>query len=648
MYFKFSIAGFFLTLIIVFATCKKDKKAQNSDEKQYSNVLDNIEVVPEWLNVVVDDALPDSGLNVWIPTGNFQLSSLIRVPRFPRVFTENEIKSNPSLKKFAVNQLETKDNLNLVGIRNEQVSAQLAMAAREDLTNVYSQVSELKSKQGDIIEANNIQVRYVRYVPVQRSRSEYIWSARYEDVAGEEVSGFMSPDVVGDPLVEMEYVDVPAYRAQPVWFTFNIPKNAMPGKYSGTITIFLNEYEQQSFNIDLEVLENSIPDPVDYEFFLDMWLNPNSIAYNHHVQPWSEEHWSLIGKYMADLASRGGKTITASITSEPWRKPWLNGSLSPQTKSGFESLVQWKLTKDGIWNFDYSVFDRYVQLAMNMGLKERINIYSLTSFSGQERIEYFDETTNSIKEQFFDSVGDLEYKSIWAAFLQSFVAHLNEKSWLDKTYLCFDERPYEVMQQITRFVNEQAPEFNERLSIAGHPESTDFAQNFLSIAYEFFPDQNLYKEATLSVIKERNEEKKLTTFYLCGQPAHPNTLTFSPAMESQLIPWIALKYDIAGYLRWAYCSWPEDPFTNPVHNYIQGDEYIVYPGKNGPVSSIRWELMKEGIEDYELSRIIIEEGSINEENLSKVIDLTTRMPDGRFKEVADFNLAKKILLNLGE
>lgn len=646
MNFKFPVVTLLIVLIF-FAFSKVG--LDNSDGKTInSNQLDNISVVPEWLNVVVDNALPDKGLNVWVPTGNFQFSSLIRVPRFPRSFTDEELLLNPSLKKFDIQPIADVSNLRLSGIRNEQISAQLAIGARQNLTNVRISTSELKSKEGRIIDAGHIQLRYVQYVPVQRSRSEYIWSAKYEDVAGNEVSGFMSPDVVGDPLVEMEYVEVPAYRAQAIWFTFIIAKDALPGNYAGKISLSCNEFPLQQYNLELEVLDKSLPDPVDYEFFLDMWLNPNSIAFNHQVELWSENHWSILSKYMEDLASRGGKAITAVITEEPWRKPWLNNSQRPQTRLGFESLVKWKRSKNMIWEFDYSLFDRYVQTSIDMGLKERINVYSMTSFNGQERLVYEDGLLGEKKELIFNSVGDEKYKSAWSSFLKSFSIHLKEKGWIDKTYLCFDERPNETMQEITRFIEEKAPEFKNRIAISGHPESTDLADGFLSISYEFFPGQNLESENTLSVIEERNKNDRLTTFYLCGQPAHPNTLTFSPAIESQMIPWLALKYKVAGYLRWAYCSWPEDPFNNPVHNYIQGDEYIVYPGKDGPVSSIRWELMKEGVEQYELCQSLINDGLMSVIDLAKVIELATRKPDGRNKDVQDFVLVDEILFSTNQ
>lgn len=163
----------------------------------------------------------------------------------------------------------------------------------------------------------------------------------------------------------------------------------------------------------------------------------------------------------------------------------------------------------------------------------------------------------------------------------------------------------------------------------------------------FFPEQPLDGRSEFPIhetINKRKKEGKQTTFYLCAEPAHPNTLSYSPAIEAQLIPWLVLKYNTDGYLRWAYNNWTEDPFNKPVFIHNQGDDYYVYPGKNGPISSIRWELLKEGIEDYELFTIIKQNGDISDKSLQRVIQIATRNQDGRYKNVDDINQVRNILL----
>lgn len=249
-----------------------------------NQVMDPVTEIPEWLKVTVESALPSDSLNVWIPTGELATSSLIRVPRFPAPKHENDKSPSP----FDIQPVDFSAIHSITGVRNEQQSFQLSVASVHELTGLSVRVGDLISEKGDTLDAGHIKVRYVRYVPVERARSEYTWTARQEDVYGEEVSGTGSPDVVADPLMELEAVDVPAYRAQPVWFTVEIPESATPDIYRGKLVIHTDQYQEVALNLAVNVLEPTLPAPKDYSFFLDLWFNPNAIAVEKGVEPWSE------------------------------------------------------------------------------------------------------------------------------------------------------------------------------------------------------------------------------------------------------------------------------------------------------------------------------------------------------------------------
>lgn len=72
---------------------------------------------------------------------------------------------------------------------------------------------------------------------------------------------------------------------------------------------------------------------------------------------------------------------------------------------------------------------------------------------------------------------------------------------------------------------------------------------------------------------------------------------------------------------------------------------MVYPGNEGPVSSIRWELLKEGIEDFELYQLMKQRAATDSEvkTLNQAIKLATRNEDGRTKEINDLKTARNLL-----
>lgn len=108
-------------------------------------------------------------------------------------------------------------------------------------------------------------------------------------------------------------------------------------------------------------------------------------------------------------------------------------------------------------------------------------------------------------------------------------------------------------------------------------------------------------EVPRNVIAARRRRGRTTTFYVCCVPGRPNTFTSSPRAESVWMGWYAAAKDYDGFLRWALNMWNRDPLrTTDYGNWPSGDALLLYPG---PRSSVRFELLREGIEDYAKIRI---------------------------------------------
>ena len=97
----------------------------------------------------------------------------------------------------------------------------------------------------------------------------------------------------------------------------------------------------------------------------------------------------------------------------------------------------------------------------------------------------------------------------------------------------------------------------------------------------------------------------MTTYYVCCSHRYPNMFTFSDPAEATVAAWYAVANDYDGFLRWAYNSWTEEPLRDSrFRTWPAGDTYIVYPGGR---SSIRFERLREGIQDAEKIRLLRKE-----------------------------------------
>ena len=312
--------------------------------------------------------------------------------------------------------------------------------------------------------------------------------------------------------------------------------------------------------------------------------SPFAVARYYQVPLWSQEHLDAIRPLMKMLADAGQKIVTATLTHKPW-----NG----QTEDYFETMVTWMKRADGTWAFDYTVFDRWVEFMMSVGIDQQINCYSMVPW--ELSFQYFDQATNSLK--FVKTApGEPAYEEMWVAMLTSFSRHLREKGWFDICAIAMDERPMDVMQKTLKVIRKADPEF--KVSLAGnyHAEIEPDLYDYCITIGQNFPEE---------VRLRRAAENKRTTYYTCCTEAHPNTFTFSDPAEAAWMSFYSSKKHLDGYLRWAYNSWPLEPLLDSrFRTWAAGDTYLVYPGAR---SCIRFERLIEGIQAHEKITILRQE-----------------------------------------
>ena len=440
-----------------------------------------------------------------------------------------------------------------------------------------------------------------------------------------------------DPLLEESRFTVSG--SQGIWVRLHVPKDASTGTHAGWIVVKSGE-ERAEVEVRLQVNEICLPDPWDGDFFLNVWMNPGAIARWYDVPLWSEEHWSLLDKYVADLAAHGQKTVVAPVVFDPW---------CSQTYTPYPSTVEWIKDASG-WRMDFTCFDRYVELHAKHGIRRAIHCYSPVHSPGDSHEStILHRDADGEERRLTVEVGSDEYREAWGAFARQLVGHIREKGWLDRTYIAFDEKPSEVMIAVFDLLRDVAPE----LKIA-------LAANVPQRLYDSLDDVSLIMdldEGGIQSVKARREAGKLTTFYVCCGPAFPNTFVFSPPVEGRMLPWIAWDRGFDGFLRWAYSDWSPNPYEHPEwREWGTGDSFFVYPGEGGVVTTTRWELLREGIQEFEMLSILRrkigllspDESAAALSELEDAVALAARNPDGKVKDVEDLRSARKGIFHLME
>ncbi len=386
--------------------------------------------------------------------------------------------------------------------------------------------------------------------------------------------GKLYADIIDE---DVERLDVPAGTCRPLWVSIDIPQNAPAGSYSGTLCVRAENTAEARVNVRLEVEPATLPAPTEWGVHLDLWQHPHAVARMHGVRPWSEEHFSLMRPLMQRLADAGQKVITCSIIDEAW-----NG----QTYDAWPSMVQWVRGKDGTMRYDFSIFDRYVEFMMQLGIRGQISCYTMLPWS--LKILYRDEVSGN--NAYLDlEPGKSSYEEIWAPFLRALRDHVRDKGWLDITCLSLDERPDVFVRTTIDIIHRHAPE----LKIVS---AVDTPSRLSEHIYAMSPFLH-HARFTAEELDKRRARGQKTTFYTCLNPPRPNTFTASPTAEAEWLGLFAAANRLDGYLRWAYNSWNRNPMEKTdFGQWPAGDCWLVYPGNR---SSVHFECLRDGIEDFE-------------------------------------------------
>ncbi len=232
----------------------------------------------------------------------------------------------------------------LVGARNGSYCGQIGVGSDAALKGVKVDPSALKGSGGEIPAANVT----VLYGLIGDGRSHKPWCDNLIDAPPAEVPVRSTPGSSarrGMPAVPPEKVGA----VQPVLVRVKVPKDAKPGEYKGSVSVAAGG-RTVSVPVVLSVADWVVPDPRDFRLFVDLYQSPESVAMQYKVEMWSEEHWKLLEKSWELLGRAGNKLVVVHAAEE--------------TQFGNpRGTVYWVKKPDGSYDYDFSVFDRYLEMA---------------------------------------------------------------------------------------------------------------------------------------------------------------------------------------------------------------------------------------------------------------------------------------------
>ncbi len=459
----------------------------------------------------------------------------------------------------------------LEAARNEVISAQVAVRAGRRLTGLRCRVGPIHGPEGASIAGAS--VRFVGYVPVE---------------ANSDASALRrAPARFPDPLLEDAHRDLPAYVTQPLWITLHVPPDARPGLYGGEVLV-LSAEEEAALPLLLRVYPPALPD--ERTLWVSNWLSPRRgpLMQKFAGAPWSPEDegfWRWLGVCAEKMAAHR-QTVVYTPTLE-------------LTRVGADEA--------GRLTFDFARFDRWVELFARAGVIGRIEGRHLAHgpYDGTEHHSLVYEASGGKAARKSVSAWSEAHEAFLSEYLPALEAHLAEKGWLERYVQHLMDEPTpknrHCYAELSGMVRRHGPRIRI-LEALRCQELIGAVDVWVPLLSRFVRDRDFYRA--------RQQDGDEVWFYTCLGPRRPymNRFIDYPLLKVRLLHWLNARYGATGYLHWGWAHWTSRPFQNTERHedfrLPPGDSFIVYPQAGRVLDSIRHEAMLEGIQDYELLKLL--------------------------------------------
>lgn len=402
-----------------------------------------------------------------------------------------------------------------------------------------------------------------------------------------------TPGLYPDPLYPISNEGVIAFPNQwrSVWVTVNT-EGMSPGLHSLKIRFESNAGDclgEEHFELD------SIPAVLPEQKLIHTeWFHTDCIATYYNTDVFSERHWQLIEMFVGTAVKHGMNMILTPLFTPPL-----------DTEVGKErptvQLIDVEVTADQAYVFGFEKLERWVQLCNSQGVKYLEFSHLFTQWGAKHAPKIMATVEGEYKRIFgweTDASGD-EYRLFLEQFLPELVKWIKNNHLEDRVYFHVSDEP-------------------SIDSIESYGSASRILMQYLSEfpIIDALSDYDFYSKGLVKNPIPGNDHiqhfldhgvQSLWTYYCCVQYKQVANRFFSmPSARNRILGVQLYQHDIVGFLHWGYNFWyaqysrkPINPFLNTDANYAfaSGDAFLVYPGEEGPIESIRLEVVREAFQD---------------------------------------------------
>lgn len=470
--------------------------------------------------------------------------------------------------------------------RRESEAMQIAIRSRSDLGGVRVEVDPPRDDGGRRLD--DVAVHVVGYVPIDRSTNYYRSDRPARERRIPRGSGGSDgwPGRWPDPLLPRSTVDLRRGVTQPVWITVRAGAEAVAGVHEGAVRLVRDGTELTRVPFRVLIRDFTLPQERHVGAIYDVRLGPE---------------WRLPGRSEEETRFGLWRFLAERRLSAD--------RIQPDPVIRYES---------GRVVTDFTGYDRAAEVYFDecrFPFTYTPRMFYLFGWGHPPSPRFAEAPYEG--EHPYEGADRAEvrpaFRRAYQACLRAYWEHMKDRGWSDRCVLYISDEPHDSHPEILRqmealceMIHEVDPEIPIYSSTWHHQAAWDGHLDVWGLGhYGVAPPQ------LLRSLRERGDRVWFTTD---GQMCTDTPLC---AVE-RLLPHYCFHYGVEAYEFWG-CTWlTYDPYEFGWHAFIHqssapgtstwvrypnGDGYLIYPGAtighDGPVSSIRLEQAREGVEDYE-------------------------------------------------
>ncbi|MBD3182076.1 DUF4091 domain-containing protein [Candidatus Poribacteria bacterium] len=509
---------------------------------------------------------------------------------------------------------ESSNEFSLQAAGNEIACFQIGITGPpDDLNDINIEASALSDSSRNEISKDKVEVMYAEYVPVH-------WHSAGnspDDLEGK------APGFYPDPLVHSLWRDVGRVQFPEVisaWVKIRVDDDTPAGSYSGKLKINCKAGNNE-VKINLKILPFSLPEKS--HFLMTNWFILSLIMKFHKLEPLSDKFWKVLEIYARNLSDHRQNVILTPLFRISTTHELLDGKLKGQ-------LIDIVETEAGKYEFGFQHFDQWIDLFIKYNFQAIEGSHLAGGSTNAAGIIFRRPGEDHADNRSFASTMDPEYRNFLEQFLKALRSHLAEKQLLDKFYLHLSDEPhgdqFEAYTSLAKFVKGITPEIHliDAMGDGKYAPYIDHPVPLESVYENFVETSGIPQE-------------QIWFYYCCGPTGPwPNRFIDYPLIRVRIFTWLAFKHGTPGFLHWGLNHWGwhrpihiqhnYNPYDNTTGGSLQaGDSYLLYPPpmpdeSHEPLDSIRWEIIRKAMEDYEYLYMLKELAQEGNKEAGKLMD----------------------------